>query len=78
MNGDQFHPMHRENRNIKGLNKMFPDKEEQKLYLIECAKRLGIVKPTIPIAESDESTRINILAKLSKFDLSINLSLVLA
>ncbi len=66
VNGDQFHPMHRENRNITGLNKIYPDKEKQKIYLIECAKKLGIIKPTIPITESNESTRIRILAKLSK------------
>jgi hypothetical protein len=66
VNGEQFHPMHREKRNFEGLNNIIPDKNDQKLFLIDCAKKLGIIRPVIHLSEIDESAGAEVLSDLNK------------
>lgn len=76
--GEQFHPKHREKRNFEGLNKLIPDKEKQKQFVISCAKKLNLVKPSIPLMEVSNKNRDKILQSLNKlfkkqFDFSTSL-----
>lgn len=76
--GEQFHPKHREKRNFEGLNKLIPDKEKQKQFVISCAKKLNLVKPSIPLMEVSDKNKDKILQSLNKlfkkqFDFSTSL-----
>ena len=64
--GEQFHPKHRESRNFEGLNNLFPDEEERKEFLINCAKKLNLVKPDINLEKEDISVQNTVLKKLSQ------------
>lgn len=63
--GEQFHPKHRENRNFPGLNNIFPDENQRKEFLIKCAKKLGIVRPEIEIAETKPDNKYKVINKLA-------------
>jgi hypothetical protein len=62
--GEQFHPKHRESRNFQGLNNLFPDEEERKEFLINCAKKLNLVKPDIQLQKADVTVQNSVLKKL--------------
>jgi hypothetical protein len=62
--GEQFHPKHRESRNFAGLNNLIPDEEDRKEFLINCAKKLNLVKPDIQIQKADVGVQSNVLKKL--------------
>ena len=62
--GEQFHPKHRENRNFLGLNNIIPNEEDRKEFLINCAKKLNLVKPDIQLQKTDINIQNNVLKKL--------------
>ncbi len=62
--GEQFHPKHRESRNFIGLNNLIPDEEERKEFLINCAKKLNLVKPDIQLQKTDTVVQTRVLKKL--------------
>ena len=64
--GEQFHPQHRENRNFPGLNTLFETEEERKEFLINCAKKLNLVKSDIHIEKADLSTQKSVLKQLGQ------------
>lgn len=76
--GEQFHPKYREKRNFEGLNKLIPDKDLQKQFIISCAKKLNLVKPSIPLMKVSEKNKDKVLQSLNKlfkkqFDFSTSL-----
>ena len=63
--GELLHPMHRESRNFKGLNHYIPNNDEkQKEILIDCAKKLNLVKNDININKVEEKEQRKILNEL--------------
>lgn len=62
--GDNFHPRHRESRNFPGLNNIFDKEEDRKNVLINCAKKLNLVKSDIQIEEAKKSVQSKVLKKL--------------
>ncbi len=62
--GEQFHPKHRESRNFSGLNNLIPNEEDRKEFLINCAKKLNLVKPDIQLQKTDITVQMSILKKL--------------
>jgi hypothetical protein len=64
--GEQFHPKHRESRNFDGLNNLIPDEKERREFLINCAKKLNLVKPDIQIQKTDNTIQLNVLKKLGQ------------
>lgn len=62
--GEHFHPRHRENRSFEGLNKIFPNEAERKEFLINCAKKLNIIKPEIELEKADNSLQKKVLKLL--------------
>jgi hypothetical protein len=64
--GELFHEKHRENRNFQGLNNIFKDENERKEFLINCAKKLNLVKPDIQIKKADNIVQSNVLKKLGQ------------
>lgn len=64
--GEQFHPKHRESRNFPGLNNIFPNEKDRREFLINCAKKLNLVKPDIQLQKTDNIVQSNVLKKLGK------------
>lgn len=64
--GEQFHPMHRESRNFKGLNQIVGDPEKVKDILISCAKKLNLVKTEIELEKANKNLRKEVWGKLEK------------
>lgn len=64
--GEQFHPKHRESRNFAGLNNLIPDENARKEFLINCAKKLNLVKPDIQLQKADTFVQSNVLKKLGQ------------
>jgi hypothetical protein len=64
--GDLFHPKHRESRNFAGLNNIIPNDDKRKEFLIECAKKLNLVKPDIQLQKADLSIQTSVLKKLGE------------
>lgn len=64
--GEQFHPKHRESRNFEGLNNIISSEEERKEFLINCAKKLNLVKPDIQIQKTNITIQSSVLKKLGQ------------
>ena len=61
--GEDFHPMHRENRNFPGINKIFKTEDAKKDFLIDCARKLNLVIPDTPEKE-EAKVQKQVLKKL--------------
>jgi len=66
VSGEQFHPKHREARNFPGLNNLVPDENMRKEFLINCAKKLNLVKADIQIEKTSISVQTSVLKKLGQ------------
>lgn len=63
--GDDFHPKHRESRKFDGLNKI-KSEEKRKQILIDCAKKLNLIKPEIDLEKENTKIQKKILDSIEK------------
>lgn len=66
--GEDFHPKHRENRNFPGLRRLLPNEESRKELLINCAKKLNLIKQDIQIEEVEKNTAQRVLKQIGRID----------
>jgi hypothetical protein len=62
--GKDLHPKHRESRNFKGLNFYLKTDKEKIDFLIDCAKKLNLVRPNLP--KNDVAIQNRVIANINK------------
>jgi hypothetical protein len=66
IDGSSIHPKYKEFRNFPGLIKIFPVEADRKNFLIECAKKLNLVRNDISLGLSSPEQTQEILSAIKK------------